>query len=51
MKLRILGRSSKKDVNGKSNGAKHNSHGSFRAKRKPNSKKVRNGSVAAHTED
>ena len=45
MKLNILGKTDKKDVNGRAMGSKHNSHSTFRAKRKPNSKRVRNGST------
>ena len=34
------------DCNGRSMTKKHSSHGSFRANRKPNSKRVKNGQVS-----
>ena len=51
MKQSIPGVKRRRDVNGRLLSKKDSSHGSWRAKRKPNSKRVRNGSVKPHVED
>ena len=51
MKVNIEGITKKIDANGKIMTKKNSSHGTWRAKRKPNSKRVRNGMVKPHVED
>ena len=47
-----IGQMDKKiDCNGRRMTKKDQSHGTFRAKRHPNSKRVKNGSVKPHQED
>ena len=50
MKISIPQIDRKLDCNGRSSCKKHSSHGSFRANRKPNSKRVRNGQVKPASE-
>ena len=50
-KLTIGQRKKKLDANGKKMTKKDMSHGTYRAKRHPNSKRVRNGDVSPHVED
>ena len=50
-KVHITGIKKRRDANGRTLTKKDMSHGSFRAKRKPNSKKVKNGSVRPNSED
>ena len=51
MKQPIAGIKKKRDANGRTLTKKDSSHGSWRAKRKPNSKRVKNGQVRPHVED
>ena len=51
MKVGIDGIKKKIDANGKVMTKKSSSHGTWRAKRKPNSKRVKNGTVRPHQED
>ena len=51
MKQPIQGIKKRRDANGRILTKKDSSHGSWRAKRKPNSKRVKNGQVRPHEED
>ena len=51
MKLQVPFVKQARETRGSPYTKKNMSHGSFRAKRKPNSKRVKNGSVQPHVED